>query len=364
VSTSAPSGNDPTFRVGLRSVGPGTPCFVIAEVGVNHNGSLELARRLVEVAAGVGADAVKFQTFQAEEVLSPEAPLADYQARNLGEDGTQLEMARKLELPFEAFEELKADAERLGLVFLSTPFDIPSLRFLAGIGVGAIKVGSGELTNLPFLKAIGQTHLPVILSTGMGNLDEVGRALTAVRDGGCAEIVLLHCVSAYPAALADVNLRAMHTMADRFGVPIGFSDHTLGNVAALGAVAMGACVIEKHITLDRSLSGPDHLASLIPSEFEEMVRNIRDLELAFGSGEKIAAISEANTASIARRSIVAVKDIPAGSRLERTSVKILRPGTGLPPSLLEEVLGRMARVDIPAGTPLQGDQLVPLVRDQ
>ena len=236
-----------------RSIGGGAPCFVIAEAGVNHNGDVELARRLVDAAAAAGADAVKFQTFRAEGVASAAAPKAGYQLETTDRDESQLEMLRRLELDGDAFRGLKAHAEERGLVFLSTPFDVASVDLLDGLGVAAFKVASPDLTNLPLLEEIARRGRPVILSTGLAELDEVVTAVAAVRAAGAGDLVVLHCVSEYPARPEDANLRAMATMADRLGVPVGYSDHTEGTEVALAAVALGACLLEKHFTLDLSL---------------------------------------------------------------------------------------------------------------
>ena len=339
---------NPVF-IGERSVGPGSPCLVIAEAGVNHNGSLEMALRLVDAAAGAGADVVKFQTFKAEEVVSPIAPKANYQVQTTGAAESQLEMVKKLELPPEAFGQIARHCRQRGIVFMSTPFDKGSVDLLDDLGVVAFKIGSGELTNLPFLSYVSAKGKPLILSTGMSNLQEVAAAVETVRAAGNRDLVILHCVSNYPAAPSSVNLRVMKTLEDEFRVPVGYSDHTEGITIPLAAVALGACIIEKHFTLDRSLPGPDHRASLEPGELEAMVRGIRTVQSALGDGRKRPAAEELNTAAVGRRSLVAACDLQAGTKLTEAMIAIRRPGTGLPPSALPQLVGRCLRQDITAG---------------
>ena len=332
-----------------RRIGAGQPCFVIAEAGVNHNGNIELAKNLIDVAKKSGADAVKFQTFRSDLVVSPEAPKAAYQKDATGADQSQLDMVRQLELPFAAFEELARYAQSRGILFLSTPFDSDSIEFLDALGVAAFKVPSGEVTNIPYLRHVARKKRPMIISTGMATLSEVREAVDVVRLEGAHELVLLHCVSNYPAAPADVNLRAMHTMADAFGVPTGYSDHTLGTDIALAAVALGASVIEKHFTLDRAMPGPDHRASLEPDELRAMVEGIRHVQSALGDGVKAPVAAELDTARVARRSLVAARALPAGTVIEESMVAVMRPGTGLPPRMLAEIVGRQLRCAVAAG---------------
>lgn len=343
--------------IGERAVGPGLPCLVIAEAGVNHNGSVEMALRLVEAAHNAGADIVKFQTFRSEEVVSPVAPKADYQVETTGGSESQLDMIKKLELPAEAFGKIERHCRENGIVFLSTPFDFGSADLLEQLGVVAFKVPSGEITNLPFLAYLARKGKPLIISTGMSDLDEVATAVDLVRSEGNARVVLLHCVSNYPAAPASVNLRAMKTLEDRFQVPVGYSDHTEGVAIPLGAVALGACAIEKHFTLDRNLPGPDHRASLEPGELAAMVRGIRSVQQALGDGVKRPVAEELSTAAVARRSLVAAHDIPAGTVLTQAMVVIRRPGNGLPPSELSRVLGRRVSQDVAAGELLRKEML-------
>lgn len=338
----------PEIEIAGNRIGTGHPCFIIAEAGVNHNGSLDLARALIDAAAAADADAVKFQTFKTRNVISATAPKAAYQQQTTDTKESQLEMVERLELPFEAFRELAAYCGERRVIFLSTPFDDESADFLAQLGVAAFKIPSGEITNLPLLRRIARKSRPMLVSTGMCHLGEVETAVRLFEECGNRDFALLHCVSNYPSAPADSNLRAMRTMAEAFGVPVGYSDHTLGGEVALAAVALGACVIEKHLTLDRALPGPDHRASLEPEAMAALVRGIRDVEAALGDGRKRPVASEANTASVARKSLVSARAIKAGEVVTESMVAIKRPGTGLPPASIELVIGRRARGEIAA----------------
>ncbi len=342
----------PLIQITGRKVGAGQPCFIIAEAGVNHNGSLELAHRLVEAAAEAGADAVKFQTFKAERLVTRQAPKADYQKKTTGAAESQFEMLERLELSAAAHVQLIEHCRPRNIQFLSTPFEEESADTLIRLGLKALKIPSGEINNLPFLNHVARTGLPVILSTGMASIGEVEQAVEVFRAAGNPELALLHCVSHYPADPADCNLRAMRTLELAFGVPVGFSDHTSGIEVALGAVALGACIIEKHFTLDRTLPGPDHQASLEPAELGALVRGIRKVESALGDGRKVRQASEENTAAVARKSLIARRDIEAGTPLALKDISVMRPGTGLPPSLLPSLLGRKTKAGVPRGTPL------------
>jgi len=346
-----------TIAIGERRVGRGEPCFIIGEAGVNHNGSFELARELVDVAIDAGCDAVKFQTFVPEKVCSPLAPKAQYQLETTGAEESQLEMGKKLELPFEAFRDLRRYCTDKGITFLSTPFDYESADFLAELPVPAFKIPSGEITNLFFLEHIARKGRPLIVSTGMATLEEVRTAIEAIRHTGNEQMVLLQCVSNYPADPSSMNLRAMHTLEEAFGLSAGLSDHTVGTEIAFAAVALGACVIEKHFTLSRELPGPDHHASLEPHDLRKLVKGIRNIEAALGDGIKQPVAEEMDTAAVARRSLVAAAFIPAGAALTIELLDILRPGTGLSPAMRPQVLGRRARHDIEAGTILSLDML-------
>lgn len=339
-----------SVNIGERKVGPGHPCFIIAEAGVNHNGSLEMARQLVDMAVQAGADAVKFQTFKAERIVARDAPKAEYQVRNTGNTESQFEMISRLELSPEMHRDLWNYCNGLGILFMSSPFDQQSADLLADLDVAVFKIPSGELTNLPFLDHVAQKGKPMIVSTGMANLSEVETAIHTIHQANNRDLMLLHCLSNYPADPADVNLKAMATMTMAFQVPVGYSDHTTGIEVSLAAVALGACIIEKHFTLDRNLPGPDHPASLEPEELASMVRGIRTIEASLGHGRKEPAASEANTAAVARKSLVAAQDLPAGQRLTEAHITVKRPGTGLPPSMITHVLGRTTRVAVPAET--------------
>jgi len=346
-----------TVSLGERRVGKGEPCFIIGEAGVNHNGSLDLARELIDVAASSGCDAVKFQTFKTERVCSPLAPKANYQQQTTEAEESQMDMVRKLELPFDAFRELHRYCIDKDIVFLSTPFDFESADFLEDLPVPAFKVPSGEITNLFFLEHLAKKGRPMIVSTGMATMEEVSTAVDTLRKTENDQIVLLQCVSNYPAAPSSMNLRAMHTLEEIFGFPTGLSDHTVGAEIAFAAVTLGACVIEKHFTLSKNLPGPDHRASLEPSELAALVRGIRNIEAAMGDGVKRPAAEELNTSAVARRSLVAARFIAAGTMLTPEMIDILRPGTGLPPSMRPRLTGCRALCDIEAGSLLRLDML-------
>jgi N,N'-diacetyllegionaminate synthase len=333
-----------------RRIGHDAPCFVIAEAGINHNGDMSIAMQLVDAAAAAGADAVKFQTFSAELLVTPDARKAEYQSRMTGDEESQLQMLKRVELTAGDYAALRDYAHAKGLLFLSTPFEEGSVDLLVGLGVEMLKVPSGEITNLPYLAHVGRTGKPVILSTGMSTLTEVLAAVAVLRDAGTADLVVLHCVSEYPAAVSDANLRAMATLREATGAPVGFSDHTLGLIVSQAAVALGACVIEKHLTMDRGMSGPDHAASLEPGEFLSLCRSIRQIESALGSGEKVPTVGEREVAEVARKSLIALVRIPAGTVVDATMIGLRRPGTGLPATRLPDRVGRRATADIAAGT--------------
>lgn len=346
-----------TLSIGSRLMGANQPCFIIAEAGVNHNGDIELARRLIDAAVVAGVDAVKFQTFKAEQLVTADAPKAAYQQRTTDQNESQFDMLKQLELGFDSFRELYAYCQSKNMLFLSTPFDEDSADFLETLGMAAFKTPSGEITNLPYLTHIARKGRPMIVSTGMAYLGEVETAVQTIRAAGNPDLALLHCVSSYPANPADVNLRAMSTLSSAFGVPIGFSDHTLGLEIPLAAVALGASIIEKHFTLDHTLPGPDQAASLEPDQLTALVQGIRNVEAALGHGRKEPAVSEANTAAAARRSLVAARTLPAGTVLTEEDLAIKRPGTGLPPALRRHLVGRSTRVTIPHGTVLSLEML-------
>lgn len=328
--------------------------LIIAEAGVNHNGDLEMARRLVEVAAQSGADFVKFQTFKADRLVTRQAAKADYQRQLTAEDESQYDMIRRLELTPEMHVALIEHCARQGIRFLSTGFDIESLDLLAGFGMPLFKIPSGEITNLPYLQHVGRMGTPVILSTGMADMAEIGAALDVLEQAGTPrqQITVLHCNTEYPTPMCDVNLRAMLSIREAFGVQVGYSDHTAGIEVPIAAVALGATVIEKHFTLDRNLPGPDHQASLEPGELKAMVAGIRNIELALGDGVKRPSPSEAKNLPVARKSLVAARPIRAGEPFTQDNLAVKRPGTGVSPMRLNEVLGRVA------GRDFQTDELI------
>lgn len=336
--------------IGKRMIGKGHPCFVIAEAGVNHNGDFSLAKKLIDAAVEAKADAVKFQTFRAEQLVTQEAPKAKYQKETTGAEESQWEMLKKLELPEAWHWELKSYCEQKGILFLSTPFDEACADLLEKIGVPLYKIPSGEITNLGFLSHVAKKMKPILLSTGMSDLEEVREAVKTIYKAGNKNLILLHCVSQYPTEPEDVNLLAMKTLEKEFQIPVGFSDHTLGIEIPLAAVALGASVIEKHFTLDKKMPGPDHRASLEPEELRAMVEGIRKIEAALGNGEKKPAACERDTAQVARKSLVAARAISAGALLREEDVAVKRPGTGLSPARREELIGSRAKKDIPAGT--------------
>jgi len=344
-------------RVAGRVIGPGQPCFLVAEAGVNHNGELELGRSLVDAAAAAGVDAIKFQTFSADRLATADAPKAAYQSAGAGAGESQREMLRRLELTADAHRDLMRRSRERGLLFFSTPFDEESAAFLLDLGVPALKVPSGEVTNLPFLRVLGGAGVPILMSTGMATLDEVREAVATLRAGGAEALVLLHCVSAYPADPADVNLRAMDTLARVFEVPVGYSDHTRGLEIPLAAVARGAAVLEKHFTLSRELPGPDHAMSLEPDDLAALVRGVRVVESALGDGVKRPAGAERAIAAVARKSLVAACDLAAGTALTEGCLVARRPGTGLSPAMLPRIVGRRLKAAVAAGTPLALEML-------
>lgn len=331
--------------------------FIIAEAGVNHNGDIEIAIKLVDAAVAAGADAIKFQTFVPEEIVTGTAEKAAYQKENVPGQETQLDMIRRLALSKDDFRTLKIYCDHKGIMFLSTPFDYQSVDFLNELGVPLFKIPSGELVNDRFLRYVAARGKPLIISTGMATLGEVEEALEAVQSAGNCQITLLHCTSAYPTPYEEVNLQAMVTLRHAFGLPVGYSDHTPGIEVAIAAVAMGAAVIEKHFTLSRRMEGPDHKASLEPDELAAMVRAIRNVEKAVGDGRKRPTPAERDAMRAARRSLVAACKITAGEVITDDKLALKRPGTGISPKMWSLVAGRRARVDIPADTVITWDMI-------
>lgn len=329
---------------GDRRIGPGHPVFIIAEAGVNHNGDADIAMAMLEAAAKCGVDAVKFQGFTAERLVSPSADKASHQLAASGEQESQLDLLRRLELPREAYPRLLRRCRELGVVFLCTPFDEEWVDYLDSLGVVGFKVGSGEITNIPFLRHVASKNRPVILSTGMSTLAETAAALEALSDA--PGVLLLHCLSAYPGDPAEANLLAIPAMAAALGVPVGFSDHTGAVWMAAAAVSVGAVALERHFTLDRAMAGPDQTASLDPASFAEMVDVARQTSLALGDGVKRVMPGEEGVRAVGRRSLAAAQAIRAGEPLTPEMLRTLRPASGIAPTHFELVIGRAARRDI------------------
>ena len=321
--------------------------FIIAEAGVNHNGNVELAKKLIDVASEAGVDAVKFQTFQAEKLMSKNAQKAEYQKKNTDVQESQFAMIKKLELDLEMHKKLMAYCQEKKIMFLSTPFDLESITMLDDLGLQIFKIPSGEITNLPYLRAIGALKKEVILSTGMSTMDEVGVALRVLVDAGTLQknITILHANTMYPTPMQDVNLRAMPNIGKTFDIAYGYSDHTLGIEVDIAAVAMGASVIEKHFTLDKRMQGPDHKASLEPDELHAMVQSIRNIEIALGSKIKQPSPSEIPNIEVSRKSIVALQPIKKGEILTEYNLTVKRPAGGISPMQWDELMGEIAQKD-------------------
>ncbi|MDD4711918.1 MAG: N-acetylneuraminate synthase [Bacteroidales bacterium] len=319
--------------------------IIIAEAGVNHNGNYEIAKKMVLAAKEAGADYIKFQTAVPELVISRSAVMAEYQKVNTGNDESQLEMCRKIHLPLKDYKPLKDYCDEVGIHFLSTPFDLVSIDLLSTLDMDYFKIPSGEITNLPYLRKVAKLGIPVILSTGMCEMDEIGAALEILYKNGLCnkKVILLHCNTEYPTPMEDVNLRAMNTMAAKFGVKVGYSDHTEGIEVPIAAVTLGACVIEKHFTLDKKMEGPDQKASLEPDEFMAMVLAIRNIEKALGKEDKHVTSSERKNIAIARKSIIAAIKINIGDLFTEQNLTVKRPGTGVSPMLWDSVIGQVSK---------------------
>lgn len=328
--------------------------FVIAEAGVNHNGSLELAKKLVNAAKDAGADCVKFQTFVSKNIVSKNAVKAEYQKQQTEPEESQHDMLKKLELSFDEFVELNEYCKSKSIEFMSTAFDFDSIDFLDSLEMGTWKIPSGDITNLPYLIKIAKLNKPVILSTGMSTLEDIRSAIKALKENGAEELTVLHCTTEYPTPFEDVNLRAMNTIKEEFGVKVGYSDHTKGIEVPIAAVALGATVIEKHFTLDRNMEGPDHKASLEPNELKAMVDSIRHIELALGNGMKQPAESEKKNMAVARKSIIASKEIKSGEIFTEENLTVKRPGDGISPMRWFDIMGK------PAPRDFEEDELIEL----
>lgn len=323
----------------------GKHVFIIAEAGVNHNGDLQLAKRLIDEAKSAGVDAVKFQTFKAENIVAKSAGKAEYQKLTTGTEETQFQMLKRLELTYPEFVDLKKYCDEIGILFLSTPFDLESIDFLEKLDLALYKIPSGEITNLPYLEKIGKLGKKIILSTGMSTVDEIADAVHVLHQSGSQDITLLHCNTEYPTPMKDVNLYAMDVLAEKFGCKVGYSDHTLGIEVPIAAVARGAEVIEKHFTVSKELPGPDHRASLEPEELKCMVQAIRNIESALGEKEKSPTESESANKAVARKSIVASCDIGEGEKFSEKNLTVKRPGSGISPMKWYEVMGQKAKKD-------------------
>jgi len=342
------------LTIGRHRVGYGEPVFVIAEAGVNHNGRLDLALKLVDAAADAGADAIKFQTFRAEDVVTSGGRMASYQKKNLGTSESQVDMLRKLELNEKYYTPIMRRCRDRKILFLSTPHGgIRSVDFLRRLKVPAYKLGSGDLTNAPLLSYIGALGKPMILGTGMATMADVKNAIRWIRAGGTRDIVMLHCTTNYPCPDAEVNLRVMQTMMRELDVLVGYSDHTPENQVAVMAATMGACVIEKHFTLSRKLKGPDHVASLEPHELAEMIRAVRRVPVIMGSAVKRPNASERPIMTVARKSLVTIRPVKKGERFTANVLGVKRPGSGMPPAAFKTVIGKRAKRDLPADTILK-----------
>lgn len=320
-------------------------CLIIAEAGVNHNGDVELAYKLCDAAKAAGADVVKFQTWKTEQLITKSVAQADYQIENTGKSQSQYEMLKELELSWEEFRKIKAYCDSIGIVFASTADEAESLDFLVSIGIPFIKIGSGEIGNVPFLRKVGSKRLPIILSTGMSTLADIDLSLRALYNGGAEEVTLLHCTTSYPCAYENVNLNAMQTIRDAFKLPVGYSDHTLGNTVAIAAVAMGARVIEKHFTLDKNMEGPDHKASSTPEEFRRLVDEIRNIESALGDGRKLPTQVERDISKVVLKRIVAKRSIKTGQLITSENITVKRNDRGIPARYWDDVIGRIAGKD-------------------
>jgi N,N'-diacetyllegionaminate synthase len=335
-----------TINVAGKKIGIGEPCFIIAEAGVNHNGEYKQAKKLVDIAVAAGADAVKFQMFNPDLIVTDTATVPPYVEKNIGEKITQHKMLTHLALPYDEFLKLKDYCDQKNIIFLCTPHTYDAIDFLENI-VPAYKFGSGDLTNIPALRHAAQKGKPMILGTGMATLDEIQDAITAINTEHNSQIIALHCTTNYPCPLEEVNLRAMQTMQNKLDCLVGYSDHTMGTFVPVLAVALGATVVEKHFTIDKNLPGPDHQASLEPKELTAMVQDIRNAEKVLGSGDKKPTASEQKLIRIVRKSIVATHDIHKGTVLDETMLSIKRPGTGLPPREFPFFIGKKTKRAIP-----------------
>ena len=330
------------IKIGKKPIGLGKPCFIIAEAGVNHNGDINLAKKLVDVAVNAGADAVKFQTFKAEGVVTKNTDIAPYAKRNIGMNLKQYDMIKKMELTYDEFKKLKKYCDKKNIIFLSTPHSLDAIDFLEDL-IPAYKFGSGDLTNIPALEYAAKKHKPMILGTGMAALSEIRTTVHAIRKTGNNDIILLHCTTNYPCPFNEVNLRAMLTMQNTLNCLVGYSDHTLGVTVPIMASTLGAVVVEKHFTINKNLPGPDHKASLEPEELKTMVTAIRNVEIILGSYTKKPTVSEKKNINLVRKSIVAKKDIKKGVIVRKDMLDFKRPADGLSPSVINDIIGKKTK---------------------
>jgi len=351
---------NPEFLIGTDPVGPGHPCYVIAEAGSNHNRDLVTAMRLIEVAAQAGADAVKFQTYTAEGLYSRRTPDIKYLKEKglVGDQESVWELIKRVEIPWEWHADLARHAATCGITFFSTPFEEAAVDALEEVGVPAYKIASYEINHLPLIERVARTGKPMLVSTGMASLGDIERALDTAAAAGARDLMVMHCAVNYPPRFADLNLRAITTLRDAFQIPIGWSDHTPGHTADIVAVTLGACAVEKHFTLSRAQTGPDHPFALEPEELGAMVTAIREAEDALGSSVKRVTDAEADLFRLGRRSLVAARDIPAGGELSRDDIAVKRPGFGIPVDALDQVIGRHAVRDVVSDQVLEWDDLV------
>lgn len=336
------------IKLGGRWIGEGEPCFIIAEAGSNHDGKLEQAKQLIDIAVEAGADAVKFQTYSAEELYSSKTPTMKYLKRNklIRKDESVWDLIKKIEMPREWHKPLANYCEEKKIIFLSTPFDLKAVDQLEEVGMAACKIASFEITHLPLLEYVAKKEKPIILSTGMADLGDIELALDTIYKQGNRNVILLHCAVGYPPKYEELNLRAMQTMRQAFQLPVGFSDHILGITSDIAAIALGACVIEKHFTISRKLKGPDHSFALEPNELKDMVKAIRDTEKGLGSPIKRHTPAEQDMYRLGRRSLIAACNIPRGTIITRQMIDVKRPGYGIHPKMMNVVIGRVAKVAI------------------
>jgi len=345
------------IQINNKTIGKDSPCFIIAEAGVNHNGKISNAKKLIDIARNAGADAVKFQTFTSENVVTPNTKSAEYQVKNIGKTVTQLEMIKAFELGYNDFIKLKEYCDKKEIIFLSTPHSFDAIDFLENL-VPFYKFGSGDLTNIPSIKHAAKKQKPIILGTGMAIMEEIKHAINAIKRTGNNQIIILHCTTNYPCPLDEVNLNVLQTLRKELDCIIGYSDHTMGLTVPIMAVSLGACVLEKHFTLNRNLEGPDHEASLEPEELKKLVKTIRDVEKAMGSFEKKPTKSELKIMNIVRKSIVSSTKLSKGLVIKKEHLAIKRPGIGIQPNELAKLIGKKTKKIIEKNTMLSWDDVI------